>query len=781
MRRRPDKRDGLALAVILLLGGGVAHAAAVKPDPGSIVKLDASGRSKARTRLVKALDKTVADAGLAHARVGIDVVSLTHHQEIYAHDADALLNPASNVKLFTSAAALELLGPEFRFDTEIYVEHKPDSNGVIHGNVWIKGKGDPTFTSERMHRMVDDLWQLGVRRITGHIILDDTYFDDQREGPGWEQDHSDHAYIAPTGALSLNFNSVAIHVRPGKRPWHRAVVSVDPDSPYFIVVNHVITGSRHSRRRDIPKSIADGTRQRIEVRGVQPINREGAVYYRRIDNPPYYFGYTFEAFLKRRGVKVSWGRMKLGTVPDDAELLYRSESKRLADVVETMDKVSNNHMAEQILKTLGAEVMGEPGSWPKGVAAVERWLNKEVGIPRGSYVMKNGSGLNDTNRFSPRQITKVLAHMWHHFQVRPEYVVALPVAGRDGTARFRMDGTPAAGVLRAKTGTLENVSALSGYVETADGEVLAFSILVNDYPGSYSSVIDGIDAVATKIAEYAMPPGMTPKSAVAANAKPLTPKEIAAKVKTYLSLGQAADPHNVRFLRTALRTERDPLLRAVVAEAIYRSDNDAGERLLLDNYTPTAKLVERLKDIARKDDASPTPVITSVADLAAEGNARALSLLLTTAHLAAPDASLSDELAETLVEVGRTAPDELLDALTDADPAVADTAITLIAQGLHGENPRHHPFTRALVAAAKKPAGTTSDDDDPTAAITLARVQALASKFDQLLHQKSGAVAAKPAAEAASTASRPDPERPTDGAPAQRRSDTPPATGAGGG
>jgi D-alanyl-D-alanine carboxypeptidase/D-alanyl-D-alanine-endopeptidase (penicillin-binding protein 4) len=173
-------------------------------------------------------------------------------------------------------------------------------------------------------------------------------------------------------------------------------------------------------------------------------------------------------------VKVS-GSVRRGTVPDGARLLCYSESDALGDVVRKLEKTSNNFIAEQLLKTLGAEKKGAPGSWPKGVEAVEDFL-AEVGVARGTYVMKNGSGLNDTNRFSARETVTLLREMWKRFPAMPEFVAALPIAGRDGTTRWRMQTTD--GRLRAKTGTLVDISALSGWVwlqrERSWGE---FSIL----------------------------------------------------------------------------------------------------------------------------------------------------------------------------------------------------------------------------------------------------------------------------------------------------------------
>ncbi len=689
--------------VMLVATPLLAQATPVGPDPSHLVPSSAVSRKAARQALVELIDDAVARAGVEEARVGLHVVSVETGEEIYALSADSLLNPASNMKLFTTAAALELLGPDFRFETEIYVDREPDANGVVRGNIYVKGKGDPTFVSERMHRLVTDLWHMGIRRITGAVIVDDSYFDDVREGPGWEQEHSDRAYVAPVGALSLNFNAVAIHVRPGRRPGLPAIVSVDPESDYFVVDNHVLTVSARRRRRHIPASIPLGKRQKIHVRGYQPIGHKGAVYYRRIDNPPLYFGHTFRAYLKRRGVRMG-PMVKEGRVPPDAKLLYRSYSDRLASIVRTVNKISNNHIAEMLLKTLGAEVQGPPGSWPSGIAVVEAFLEREVGIPRGTYVMKNGSGLNDTNRVSARQITTLLRHMWRHFQVMPEFVSSLSVVGRDGTAAFRLDETPAAGVMRAKTGTLENVSALSGYVATAAGEVLAFSILVNDHPGRYSEVVRGVDTIAEAIASYGLPPGGVPPAAVAAG-PPATlgqgAPSLRDRVRVYASLGAEENPRNVRFLKSALRTETDPVVRAVIAEALYHSEPSLGARLLIEAFEPDADFLRRLATVA-SERGGPTPVLSSFLDLAAEGRRDAIARLFAAARFATADAPLGTEVAEGLSEVGRTAPDECLAVLGGLDEETAKAVLSAFVRGTPVEELESHPLRRALEAAAEQ-------------------------------------------------------------------------------
>jgi len=167
--------------------------------------------------------------------------------------------------------------------------------------------------------------------------------------------------------------------------------------------------------------------------------------------------------------------VKRGTTPQTAVLIQSYESSELGEIIHDMNKISSNFIAEMVVKTLGAELKGTPGSWPKGLEVAEDLL-AELGIPRGTYVLKNGSGLNDTNRFTAKQIATLLQAVWKRFPVASEFVSSLGIAARDGTMRLRMEGTDAAGRLRAKTGTLERVTALSGYVQSLGGERFVFSV-----------------------------------------------------------------------------------------------------------------------------------------------------------------------------------------------------------------------------------------------------------------------------------------------------------------
>jgi len=407
-----------------------------------------------------------------------------------------------------------------------------------------------------------------------------------------------------------------------------------------------------------------------------------------------YFGYTFKRILEMHGIRVR-GKPKLGLVPERARVLYVAQSETFDLVLKRMNKYSSNFVAEQLLKTLGAEVKGAPGTTANGVAVAEEFLEREVGIPRGSYILRNGSGLNDTNRFTPRQLAQLLKVMWDRFPLAPEYLSSVGIAGKDGTLRYRFEGSEAVGRLRAKTGTLENVSALSGYVQSVGGERFAFSVIVNDHAGRTAPVVQGIDAIGAAVAAVGAPGG--PDRAVASLMQPTlgpsSDEEAKARIRTYLAVAQKADQRNLPFLRTAWRTEHDPAVRAVLADSIYQSDprDYLGTRALLDSFTPAEEVYGRLRRLARELK-EPLPCVGSLTSLAAEGNGEALSRLVELARASAGDASAQRTVSVALADVAKTAPDELLVTLRVASSADRDASLGLLAQGVAQQQDADHPL-----------------------------------------------------------------------------------------
>jgi D-alanyl-D-alanine carboxypeptidase/D-alanyl-D-alanine-endopeptidase (penicillin-binding protein 4) len=336
--------------------------------------------------------------------------------------------------------------------------------------------------------------------------------------------------------------------------------------------------------------------------------------------------------------------------------------------------------------------------------------------------MKNGSGINDTNRFSAAQFTRILRYMFASEAYAPEYISALGIAGKDGTLKYRFEGSDAVGRLRAKTGTLFNVTALSGYVQAVGGERFIFSVLVNDFPGRIGPVVESIDAMGAAVAAYGSARG--PQDAVAAlggQTSVIGPaEEVKTKIRTYLALGGQKDKRNISFLRTVWRSEKDPAVRAVVAESIYRSDPDdyLGARTLLDSVSGTSDVYGRLRSLAREMSID-VPAVPAVVEVAAQGNAEALSKLLELVRPSAGDPGAEKEVAAALSEVGRTAPDELLLALRTAPPPDRDAAVSMLAKGLVRAADAEHPFWPAL----RKSMGAV----DPAAATFARQVDAALS------------------------------------------------------
>ncbi len=430
---------------------------------------------------------------LSRAKVGVAVTDIESGRLVYARNEALPLNPASNVKLVTTAAALALLGPEYRFKTAIYVdkEHK----GGAYDNLYLRGYGDPTLQVEDLWRISGDIYSHGVRKIDGDILIDDSYFDEQRVGPGFDQKPEDAAFRAPQGAVSLNFNAVGIQVQPGGSDGAPARVVVEPASPYFVVQSEARTST--SGRTNLVVESAEETDAAgkmhtvLRVRGAIRTSDPGQEFFKRVAHPDLYTGFTLRELLQRRGVKLT-GKVIHGVAPPTARLLTTHYSPPLGVIAREINKRSNNFMAEQVLKTLGAEAGGKPGTWKKGTDAVGRYL-ESLGIAAGRYQMTNGSGLYDSNRFSAAQITTLLRTAYRDFRYAADFVGSLGVAGADGTVGHRMTGGLAERYVRAKTGTLLGVSCLSGYASgpMAQGAPgfssggrgpLAFSLLMNDLP-----------------------------------------------------------------------------------------------------------------------------------------------------------------------------------------------------------------------------------------------------------------------------------------------------------
>lgn len=427
--------------------------------------------------LQKRIEAALASSCVPPSDVGVHVVRLSDGAVLASHQAERLFIPASNVKLLTTAAALRVLGPDYHFQTRLFATG-PLADGRLRGDLVLKGFGDPELVSERLWLLVSALRQKGLKEVEGDLVIDESYFDDQPRAPGWGGKNSTRAFYAPVTPASLNFNSVGVHVEPGSTPGQPARVVLEPPTGYLKLANHATTGQAGSPKSLVVDRRAGSSGDLIVVSGSIPYDADRATYWRSVTEPWRYLATVAAEQLRREGISVK-GRLREGEVPQGAQELLSFESRSLGRIVQDLNKLSNNFVAELLLKAMGAHVHGPPGTFAKGLSVVEQVMGS-MGLDPASYRLSDGSGLAPANRLSPRQLTTVLVAMWRDFRYRPEYLVSLAVMGVDGSVDERLSETQARQRMRVKTGSLDGVSALSGYAAAADGEEMAFSILINN-------------------------------------------------------------------------------------------------------------------------------------------------------------------------------------------------------------------------------------------------------------------------------------------------------------
>jgi D-alanyl-D-alanine carboxypeptidase/D-alanyl-D-alanine-endopeptidase (penicillin-binding protein 4) len=454
-----------------------------RPGPSTELPPPPKDPAARREWLKTRLDEVFAAPALAKAKLGMIAVESDTGRTVYARGEKTPLNVASNVKIVTSAAALSLLGPEYRWRTTLSSVGPPagpplPAGGELEGDLYLRGAGDPTLSSEDLATMVGDLAALGLHKVRGSLVVDDTLFDGGYVPPAYDQKNDSTASRAPASAASLNGNVVAVTIIPGAAAGPPARIVVDPPSPYFTVSGRVVTAASGPASPSVDTK-EEKDRTRVNVAGRIKLGADPRTFYRRVVHPSLFMGHTLKQLLERRGISIG-GTVKVNAMPGHGlRVLAAHDSAPLAVAVHDLNKRSNNFAAEQMLRTMGAEIGGRPGNWDKGLKAVAKYLGG-IGIKAGTYRMMNGSGLYDSNTFSAEQIAGILRAASRDFRISAEFLASLAVAGTDGTIAHRMGGTLAERYVRAKTGTLASVSCLSGFAGSPGRIPLVFSIVVND-------------------------------------------------------------------------------------------------------------------------------------------------------------------------------------------------------------------------------------------------------------------------------------------------------------
>jgi len=523
----------LKIAIAVALAGAPAFAASGATPAGASSPV-------AATQLDTRISGLLSSPDLAHGFWGIEVASLATGKTLYTLNSEKLFTPASNTKLFTTAAALALIGPDYRFRTTVETTGTLDRYGRLNGDLVLVGHGDPNLSGrelpyeqrtqraddpiQALESLADALVQKGVKYIDGDIVADDSYFAFERYGEGWSQDDLVWADGAPVSALTINDNVVFVNILPADRAGEKAFVSLKPTTDYYRIDNRIITTPAGTGRKFFVNREPGSTV--LTLWGNLPLDDPGTNEALAIEDPAEFAAGLFRQLLEKRGI-VIYGHQRThhtelatlstftataiapshggggGVRPlktDQPITLASYESKPLIEDVRVINKVSQNLHAEILLRLLGRE-RGNAGTIEGGEEVMRGFL-MQAGIANDQYAFYDGSGLSRQNLVTPHAIVELLryaaAQPWG-----AAYKSSLPVAGMDGTLSERMKSARLEKRVLAKTGSHSSVKALSGYATTDSGEPVVFSIVSNNLNLPAKRVTDTIDQIVEAIVEDA--------------------------------------------------------------------------------------------------------------------------------------------------------------------------------------------------------------------------------------------------------------------------------------
>jgi serine-type D-Ala-D-Ala carboxypeptidase/endopeptidase (penicillin-binding protein 4) len=448
-------------------------------------------RVSARVRQLRIdLGQVFGAPAMARGVWAVDVRSLDTGERLFDLDADKLMMPASNQKILTLATAAEVLGWDYRFTTTLETA-APVENGVLRGDLIVRGAGDPTINQRNnraqavMDEWADAVRAAGIYMVDGRIVGDDQAFDDEGLGAGWAWDYLQYGYAAPVGALQFNEDVADLSIAPGAVAGEPAVVRLSAGAG-LEVVNRSVTGPAGAEetidyRRRIDRPV-------LEVTGTIPLGAKPAVRSVAVVNPTIFFAQSLRDALVQHGIQVTGPAADLDDIAVEVaagggaaprRTVATTSSPPLSEIATVLMKLSQNLYAETLLKAIGA-ARGGLGTTPAGQAVVYSTLTG-WGIPPDAFLLVDGSGLSRYNYVTATTLTSILTHIYGDPRHRAPFMATLPVAGKDGTVASRMQHSNAAGNATAKTGSIANVRSLSGFVRTRDGETLVFAILANDF------------------------------------------------------------------------------------------------------------------------------------------------------------------------------------------------------------------------------------------------------------------------------------------------------------
>jgi len=471
--RRARVRSGWLLPVLLVQALGLQILYAPVAWPGVPTGTEASGPA---TALPAPVARTAQALRIPQSALGLWVQAVDERTPRVVFNGDQPMNPASVLKLVTTFAALEGLGPTYSWETAIYLDQPLGADGVAH-DVWIRGGGDPYLVVEEYWKLLAGLRERGLRRIDGDLVFDLSRFNLPVEDRAAFDGQPDRIYNVLPHALLVNFNAAQFRVEA--RRDGTVGVTVDPPLPNLAIVNHLrsAAGPCGGYQLGVGLAVQDAAlRDRAVLEGAFPTACREFEITRSVLQPETYAWGLFSAMWGQQGGELR-GKWRYGAVPPGAKPLYVHQSRPLGDLIRLVNKFSNNVMTRHFEYALAVERLGAPATPDKGHQAILEVLGSR-GIDTTGLVIANSAGLARETRISPRQLGAVLDAAWRSPWM-PEYMASLSLAGLDGTMRARFRAAPATGRMHLKTGRLDNVSAVAGYVNAASGRRMMIVLLIN--------------------------------------------------------------------------------------------------------------------------------------------------------------------------------------------------------------------------------------------------------------------------------------------------------------
>lgn len=487
------KRTAMFFVAVIMSFAAVFTVIPGQPD------VQASSPYESMERNINAI---MADSSMKSIVSSVTVRKASTGEIVYEANADRKVTPASTLKLLTSAAALEALGEEYRFTTEMLTDGSIEK-GVLNGNLYLRGQGDPTLMKKDLDQFATVLAKSGVKKINGDLVGDDSWFDAIRLSPGIDKSDETFYYAAQISGLTLSPNTdydagtVIVNARPTKKGY-KAKVTMTPDTGIITIINKSNTVPKgHKNTLSIKRKHGTNT---IVITGNAPIGSAGKKEWVTVSNPTAYSLDVFKKSLGSKGIKFNKSsKVTRREAPQNADIISSRQSMPLKKLMRPFMKLSNNTHAEILAKTMGKQLYGD-GSWNAGLR-VMREFGQSIGLHSAAWDFEDASGMSHKNKVTSAELTELL------FLVRQapwygSFVQGLPVSGMNdrfigGTLKNRLTGATVKGKVVAKTGSLNHVNALAGYVETRNGETLIFSVLTQ---GQKKTALPAIDQIATIIA-----------------------------------------------------------------------------------------------------------------------------------------------------------------------------------------------------------------------------------------------------------------------------------------